>query len=449
MLLVYRNGVLDWFQAPLKYKEKIMVKDAKKEMRLRRHFALRKMEQASQKNFADDAQEAIVEPDVKAQLVGLLDPAKCDDAVLKALAEACAMEEDKAKELIEAIKQANDEGAAASAMFASGDKLNTKLHIIDMNFSRKCNNILKDFSADEDKAVSGEVLSKDVATIIKALDDNAFEAKSHEEIASLIEKTTELPAETTMAMLELKNSPVAIEEPMGEAKEEEKKVEDVEAAPAAEKVEGEKEEKELESESFSSRHKKLQKARQEFAQKHKAVKAKELKPKKIPQVSLDMREQVKEAFNKGKKEPKMRNITDNLEEVRAFSRKRHFAELMRAKRMAEQQNFAEPDEFEAIKSPDPDKPQVATKSNRPQGHLNSTVAARLRSIRQSEATKARDTQGRIEDISAAKAGESLAEMNEMASCPNSRFARERANKEVNTKVEFATLRALLGDKYRE
>lgn len=423
-----------------------MVYDANKEMRLRRHFALRKMNKLSRKSFAEEAQTTeTVEPDVKAQLVGLLDPAKCDDEVLKALAEACALEEEQAKALIEAIKQANDAGAAASATFSKGAKLDTKLHIIDMNFSRKCNRILKNFSADEDKAVSGEVLSKDVATIIKALDDNAFEAKTHEEIATLVEQATELPADTTMAMLDLKNSPVVVEEPLEEAKEVEGEAEVLEAEPAADKVEGE-EKKELETESFATRHKRLQKARLEFAKKQKAVKAKEVK-KKIPQISMDMREQVKKAFNKGMKEPKMSNLTDNLEEVRAFSRKRHFAKLLRAKRMAAMKNFAEPDEFEPISHPDPDKPQVASKGRRPHGHLNSTVAARLRSIQQSEATKARDTQGRIEDISAVKAGESLAEMNEMASCPNSRFARNRAA--AANKAEFATLRALLGDKYRE
>jgi hypothetical protein len=417
-------------------------------MALKRRFALKKMQ--ARKAFAEEK----TEPDAKAQLVGLLDPTKCDDEVINALAEACAIEVEQAKSLIEAIKQANQEGAEASVEFARGIKRDKRLHQIDANFSRKVSRILRNFAEEEeedksDKAVEGEVLSKDVAIIVKALDNQAFEAKSKEEIATMIEQATELPKDTALAILDLKESPVALE-PVEESKElvQEADESDKKEAEAAEDEAAEDEAK-SEVETFAARHKRLQKARLEFAKKQKLAKAKKtVKAKTIPQISLDMSEKIKDTFNKGKKEPKMKNISDNLEEIRAFSRKRHFAKLLRAKRLASRK-FADPDAFEPMESPDPDKPQVASKGRRPHGHLNSTVAARIRSIRQSEATKARDTQGRIEDISAEKVGESLAEMNEMATCPNSRFSRGRTAKNYANSAEFATLRALLGDKYRE
>lgn len=407
---------------------------------------------------AKDSDNEESESDAKAQLVGMLDPTKCDEDVIEAISESCAIEKEQASEMVEAVQSASEEGASVVEEFSRSAERDRKLHLVDVRFSRRIKSILNtskrhfaDEKENEELAVDGEVLAKDVAILVKAMDSNSFNEKTPEEMATIIESATELPKDTSLALIALRNSPIEVADTEGE---------DEAVVDLNDLAEDNDSESEEEEETDFARHLRLARARREFAKKKaKASKKKKTaakektvcaKRKAVPSVSLDMRQKVRDAFAKtAKKETKMRNITDNLEEVRAFSRKRHFAEMLRKKRLARAKVFADPDAFEPIVNADPDKPQVAAKSNRPHGHLNSTLAARIRSTAQSEATKARDTQGRISDISAAECGESLAEMNEMAIAPNSRFARHNRMMGRSNNDEFSTLRQLLGDKFRD
>ena len=102
---------------PIRIKRKFSNKKNPHELR-KRYFSDEEEVEEKDESKEPKAEVQEAENDSKATLAGMLDPAKCDEAVVAALAEACAIDAEQAKQLVGAVEEASEEGKEAQESFS-------------------------------------------------------------------------------------------------------------------------------------------------------------------------------------------------------------------------------------------------------------------------------------------------------------------------------------------